>query len=109
MKDRLRRPCQWQDDLHQIRRDAELSVNGAIEGGTGEIETSANPAAATTPAASMSRCVVLGTILLQILQNLVNLLGIPNSLNFAVMGSLILFGVIVDQQFSRRRAQWARL
>jgi ribose transport system permease protein len=43
--------------------------------------------------------VVLGTILLQILQNLVNLLGIPSSLNFAVMGSVILIGVVADQQF----------
>ncbi|MEO6014433.1 MAG: ABC transporter permease [Devosia sp.] len=43
--------------------------------------------------------VVLGTILLQVLQNLVNLLGIPSSLNFAVMGSVILIGVLVDQQF----------
>ena len=43
--------------------------------------------------------VVLGTILLQILQNLVNLLGIPSSLNFAVMGSVILIGVLADQQF----------
>ena len=34
--------------------------------------------------------VVLGTVLLQVLQNLVNLLGIPSSLNFAVMGSVIL-------------------
>lgn len=50
--------------------------------------------------------VVLGTILLQILQNLVNLLGIPSSLNFAVMGSVILIGVIADRQFAqgRRRA-----
>ena len=32
---------------------------------------------------------------LQILQNLVNLLGIPSSLNFAVMGSVILIGVLV--------------
>jgi ribose transport system permease protein len=47
--------------------------------------------------------VVLGTILLQILQNLVNLLGIPSSLNFAVMGSVILLGVLADQQFSRYR------
>jgi len=47
--------------------------------------------------------VVLGTILLQILQNLVNLLGIPSSLNFAVMGSVILIGVIADQQFTRYR------
>ncbi|MFN4131178.1 MAG: ABC transporter permease, partial [Paracoccaceae bacterium] len=37
--------------------------------------------------------VVLGAILLQILQNLVNLLGIPSSLNFAVMGTVILIGV----------------
>ena len=47
--------------------------------------------------------VVLGTILLQILQNLVNLLGIPSSLNFAVMGSVILIGVLADQQFTRYR------
>lgn len=47
--------------------------------------------------------VVLGTVLLQVLQNLVNLLGIPSSLNFAVMGSVILVGVIADQQLSRRR------
>ena len=48
--------------------------------------------------------VVLGTVLLQVLQNLVNLLGIPSSLNFAVMGSVILLGVLADQQLSRRRA-----
>jgi ribose transport system permease protein len=47
--------------------------------------------------------VVLGVILLQVLQNLVNLLGIPSSLNFAVMGSVILIGVIADTQFSRYR------
>jgi ribose transport system permease protein len=47
--------------------------------------------------------VVLGTILLQVLQNLVNLLGIPSSLNFAVMGSVILIGVLADQQISRYR------
>jgi ribose transport system permease protein len=51
--------------------------------------------------------VVLGTILLQVLQNLVNLLGIPSSLNFAVMGSVILAGVLADQQFSKRRAERA--
>ena len=49
--------------------------------------------------------VVLGTVLLQVLQNLVNLLGIPSSLNFAVMGSVILIGVLADQQISRRGAQ----
>ena len=47
--------------------------------------------------------VVLGTILLQVLQNLVNLLGIPSSLNFAVMGSVILIGVLADQQLVRYR------
>ena len=47
--------------------------------------------------------IVLGTILLQVLQNLVNLLGIPSSLNFAVMGTVILIGVLADQQWSQRR------
>ena len=55
--------------------------------------------------------VVLGTILLQVLQNLVNLLGIPSSLNFAVMGGVILVGVLADQQFAnyRKRSEAARL
>jgi ribose transport system permease protein len=47
--------------------------------------------------------IVLGAVLLQILQNLVNLLGIPSSLNFAVMGGVILIGVIADQQLVRYR------
>ncbi|MDI7865124.1 ABC transporter permease [Rhizobiaceae bacterium n13] len=47
--------------------------------------------------------VVLGVVLLQELQNLVNLLGIPSSLNFAVMGAVILAGVLADQQFNRYR------
>jgi ribose transport system permease protein len=47
--------------------------------------------------------IVLGTVLLQVLQNLVNILGIPSSLNFAVMGAVILVGVIADQQLQRRR------
>lgn len=46
--------------------------------------------------------VVLGTVLLQVLQNLVNLLGIPSSLNFAVMGTVILIGVLADQYFTQR-------
>ena len=48
--------------------------------------------------------VVLGVVLLQMLQNLVNLLGIPSSLNFAVMGGVILIGVVADTQFARFRA-----
>jgi len=47
--------------------------------------------------------IVLGTALLQVLQNLVNILGIPSSLNFAVMGTVILLGVLTDQQLQRRR------
>ncbi|MEA2745421.1 MAG: ribose transport system permease protein, partial [Acetobacteraceae bacterium] len=47
--------------------------------------------------------IVLGTALLQVLQNLVNILGIPSSLNFAVMGTVILLGVLADQQLQRRR------
>ncbi|MBB3350235.1 ABC transporter permease [Rhizobium lentis] len=49
--------------------------------------------------------VVLGTVLLQELQNLVNLLGIPSSLNFAVMGGVILIGVLIDQQWHSIRAK----
>ena len=48
--------------------------------------------------------VILGTILLQVLQNLVNLLGIPSSLNFAVMGAVILLGVLADQLLNNRAA-----
>jgi ribose transport system permease protein len=38
-----------------------------------------------------------------VLQNLVNLLGIPSSLNFAVMGAVILIGVLADQYLVQRR------
>ena len=43
------------------------------------------------------------TPLLQVLRNLVNLLGIPSSLDFAVMGAVILIGVMADQIFTERR------
>jgi ribose transport system permease protein len=46
--------------------------------------------------------ILIGTALLQVLQNLVNLLGIPSSLNFAVMGAVILVGVTADQLLRRR-------
>ena len=49
--------------------------------------------------------VVLGTVLLQILQNLVNLLGIPSSLNFAVIGAVILLGVVTDEIIKKRSAK----
>jgi ribose transport system permease protein len=53
--------------------------------------------------------IVLGAVLLQILQNLVNLLGIPSSLNFAVMGGVILIGVLADGQLKRFRTARVRL
>ena len=46
--------------------------------------------------------ILIGTALLQVLQNLVNLLGIPSSLNFAVLGAVILVGVMADQMLQRR-------
>lgn len=48
--------------------------------------------------------IIIGTALLQVLQNLVNLLGIPSSLNFAVMGTVVLLGVMADQMLQRRAA-----
>jgi ribose transport system permease protein len=47
--------------------------------------------------------ILIGAALLQVLQNLVNLLGIDSSLNFAVMGGVILIGVLADQFFTERR------
>ncbi|HEX8464592.1 MAG TPA: ABC transporter permease [Abditibacterium sp.] len=52
--------------------------------------------------------IVLGAILLQVLQNLVNLLGIPSSLNFAVMGAVILLGVLADQLIKNRKPKVAK-
>jgi ribose transport system permease protein len=46
--------------------------------------------------------IVLGAALLQVLRNLVNLLDIPGSLDFAVMGAVILVGAIADHLFGRR-------
>jgi ribose transport system permease protein len=52
--------------------------------------------------------ILIGTALLQVLQNLVNLLGIPSSLNFSVMGAVILLGVIADQIIKQRAARKIR-
>lgn len=46
--------------------------------------------------------IIIGTTLLQVLRNLVNLLGIPSSLDLAVMGTVILIGVITDQILKQR-------
>ncbi|HEX3626830.1 MAG TPA: ABC transporter permease [Verrucomicrobiae bacterium] len=47
--------------------------------------------------------VLIGTTLLLVLQNLVNLLRIPSSLNFAVMGGVVLIGVLADELIQRAR------
>jgi ribose transport system permease protein len=49
--------------------------------------------------------ILIGTALLLVLQNLVNLLNIPSSLNFAVMGAVVLLGVLADQIFQARAAK----
>ena len=46
--------------------------------------------------------VILGTTLLQVLRNLINLLGIPSSLEFAVMGVVIFIGVFADTLFRKK-------
>jgi ribose transport system permease protein len=47
--------------------------------------------------------ILIGTALLQVLRNLVNLLDIPGSLDFAVMGAVILVGVATEEIVKRRR------
>src|SRR5262250_2576223 len=49
--------------------------------------------------------ILIGAALLQVLQNLVNLLGIPSSLNYTVMGSVVLIGAVADQFFQKRAAK----
>ena len=49
--------------------------------------------------------VLIGTALLLVLQNLVNLLNIPSSLNFAVMGAVVLIGVLADRILKNRAAR----
>ena len=51
--------------------------------------------------------ILIGTVLLLVLPNFVNLLNIPSSLNFAVMGAVILIGVVVDELLRQRRASKA--
>jgi ribose transport system permease protein len=46
--------------------------------------------------------ILIGTSLLQVLRNLINLLGIPSSLDFAVTGVVILLGVLDDQLLQSR-------
>ena len=41
--------------------------------------------------------IVLGVVLLPLLRNIVNLRGIPSSLEYAVLGAVIMFGMLSDQ------------
>lgn len=47
--------------------------------------------------------ILLGAALLQVLRNLVNILGISSSLEFAVMGVVILIGVLADTLLRKKR------
>ncbi len=46
--------------------------------------------------------ILFGAALLILLRNMVNLLGIPSSMEFAIIGAVILIGVLVDQQLQNR-------
>ncbi|HEY2881803.1 MAG TPA: ABC transporter permease, partial [Pirellulales bacterium] len=46
--------------------------------------------------------IIVGITLLQVLENLVNLLGISSSSDWTVMGGVVLIGVIADQLLQRR-------
>jgi ribose transport system permease protein len=49
--------------------------------------------------------ILIGTALLIVLRNMVNLLGIDSSLDFTVMGSVVLVGVLADQILKTRAAK----
>jgi len=49
--------------------------------------------------------IVIGAAILQVLQNLVNLLGISSTLNYVVMGGVVLIGVVADQLLKSRAAK----
>ena len=52
--------------------------------------------------------IIIGAALLQVIRNLVNLLDIPSSLDFAVMGAVILIGAVADQLFRPNPVRRAR-
>lgn len=52
--------------------------------------------------------VLIGASLIVLLKNLVNILAIPSQLEYVVIGGAILFGVGVDELFSRRNAAGIR-
>jgi ribose transport system permease protein len=48
--------------------------------------------------------VVLGTALMQVLRNAINMLGVPTQIEFAVIGAVILIGVVADEVVRRYSA-----
>jgi ribose transport system permease protein len=48
--------------------------------------------------------ILVGTAILRILQNLVNMWNIPSSLEYTVIGTALLLGAILDETLRRRRA-----
>lgn len=49
--------------------------------------------------------ILIGATILRVLTNMVTLLGIPNELEFMVIGAAILVGVGIDELFGRRKAR----
>ncbi len=49
--------------------------------------------------------ILIGAVLLRVLSNLITLLNIPSSLEFAVIGAVILLGVLADQLLKNRALQ----
>lgn len=47
----------------------------------------------------------LGTLVMQLLRNVITLVGVPTQLEYAVIGAVILSGVGLDQYFKLRRAR----
>jgi ribose transport system permease protein len=47
--------------------------------------------------------ILIGTAILRVLQNLVNMWGIPSALEFTVIGAALLLGAILDELLRRRR------
>jgi ribose transport system permease protein len=49
--------------------------------------------------------VIIGTAVMRVLYNAINILGIPTHLEFAIIGSVILAGVVTDEMVKRLAAQ----
>lgn len=49
--------------------------------------------------------VVIGAAVMRVLYNSINILGIPSQLEFAIIGAVILLGVIADEMFKRLAAR----